>query len=59
MHFSMGEGDLAFINDVDVPPRVPYRIFFVIFFNLQNGKSLVERSLLQLRFEPGYWHLFL
>lgn len=30
---------------------------FCTFFNLQNGKTLVER-ILQLRFEPGYCHLF-
>lgn len=50
MYFSRREGDLAFINGVDIPPEVLY----VVFFNLQNGKSLIERKILQLRLEPGY-----
>lgn len=39
----MGEVDLSFINDVNILPKVPYIIFFVLDSNLQNGK--MEKNL--------------
>lgn len=39
------ERDVIFINYVNVPPKVPYIIFSVLLFNLQNRKLLIEKSI--------------
>lgn len=38
MHFSMGKGDVGFINAVDVPPKVPY--IFLYFFSTSKMEKV-------------------
>lgn len=44
MLFSMGKGDLAFINHVNVPPKMPYIIFFVLFSTCEMEKVWLKET---------------